>query len=44
MLTATAERLDSPLEVVGLDPFVRREPLLCVVRLAARGEQEGKAL
>jgi predicted ArsR family transcriptional regulator len=36
MLTATAERIDSPLDVTGLDPFVNDDPLLCVVRLATR--------
>ncbi len=34
MLKATAERLDSPLQIEGLDPFVVEEPSLCVVRLA----------
>ncbi len=36
MLTATVERLNSPLDVEGLDPFVTDEPSLCVVRLATR--------
>ena len=36
MLTATAERLDAPLDVTGLDPFVTDDPLLCIVRLVAR--------
>lgn len=36
MITATAERLDAPLAVSGLDPFVADDPLLCVVRLASR--------
>jgi len=34
MLTATAERLNSPLRIAGLDPFVTDDPALCVVRLA----------
>lgn len=34
MLTATAERLNSPLRIAGLDPFVTDDPPLCVVRLA----------
>ncbi|HXP20856.1 MAG TPA: hypothetical protein VN840_14530 [Streptosporangiaceae bacterium] len=37
MLKATAERLDAPLRVVGLDPFVVAEPSLCIVRLATPG-------
>ena len=37
MITAAAERLDAPLAVAGLDPFVSDDPLLCVVRLAAPG-------
>ncbi len=36
MITATAERLDTPLTVAGLDPFVADDPLLCVVRLASQ--------
>ena len=35
MLKATVERLDAPLDVAGLDPFVADQPV-CVVRLAAR--------
>jgi len=34
MLTATAERLNSPLRIAGLDPFVTDDPPTCVVRLA----------
>ncbi len=34
MLTATAERLNSPLRIAGLDPFVSDDPPICVVRLA----------
>jgi predicted ArsR family transcriptional regulator len=34
MLTATAERLNSPLRIAGLDPFVTDDPPMCVVRLA----------
>ena len=34
MLTATAERLNSPLRIAGLDPFVTDDPPLCVVRVA----------
>ncbi len=36
MITATTERLDAPLSVAGLDPFVADDPLLCVVRLAGQ--------
>jgi len=36
MLKATFERLDTTLEVAGLDPFVADDPLLCVVRLATK--------
>jgi len=36
MLKATMERLDAPLDVAGLDPFVADDPLMCVVRLATR--------
>lgn len=36
MLTATVERLNAPLGVAGLDPFVTDEPSMCIVRLAAR--------
>lgn len=36
MLTATVERLNAPLGVDGLDPFVTDEPSMCIVRLAAR--------
>lgn len=41
MITATAERLDAPLDVAGLDPFVVDDPLLCVVRLADRSAPSG---
>lgn len=37
MVKATAERLDAPLAVIGLDPFVTDEPILCIVRLATPG-------
>ena len=37
MLTGTAERLDAPLAVASLDPFVADDPQLCIVRLAHRG-------
>lgn len=36
MLKATVERLDSPLDVVGLEPFVTDEPTVCIVHLGAR--------
>lgn len=36
MLTTTVERLNAPLGVEGLDPFVTDEPSLCIVRLATR--------
>jgi predicted ArsR family transcriptional regulator len=36
MLKATVERLDSPLDVVGLEPFVTDQPTLCIVHLGAR--------
>ena len=36
MLTATVERLNAPLGVEGLDPFVTDEPSLCIARLATR--------
>ncbi len=36
MLKATMERLDAPLDVAGLDPFVADDPILCVVWLATR--------
>jgi predicted ArsR family transcriptional regulator len=36
MLKATVERLDSPLDVAGLEPFVTDEPSACIVHLAAR--------
>jgi predicted ArsR family transcriptional regulator len=36
MLKATVERLDAPLDVVGLEPLVTDEPSLCIVRLATR--------
>lgn len=36
MLKATFERLDTSLEVAGLDSFVTDDPLLCIVRLAAK--------
>lgn len=41
MIKATAERLDAPLDVAGLDPFVADDPLLCVVRLADRQAPSG---
>ena len=34
MLKATFERLDTSLEVAGLDSFVTDDPLLCIVRFA----------
>jgi hypothetical protein len=37
MLKATVERLDSPLDVAGLEPFVADEPSACIVHLAVRG-------
>jgi len=36
MLTATFERLDAPITLAGLDPFLDDEPLLCAVRLETR--------
>jgi predicted ArsR family transcriptional regulator len=36
MLEATVERLGSPLDVVGLEPFVTDDPSACIVHLAAR--------
>jgi hypothetical protein len=36
MLKATVERLGSPLDVAGLEPFVRDDPTECIVKLAAR--------
>jgi predicted ArsR family transcriptional regulator len=36
MLRATVERLGSPLDVAGLEPFVTDEPSACLVHLAAR--------
>ena len=42
MLKAVLERLDAPLDVLGLDPFLSDEPLLCVVRVVARGEPAGR--
>jgi predicted ArsR family transcriptional regulator len=36
MLKATVERLKSPLDVVGLEPFVNDDPSECIVKLAAR--------
>jgi predicted ArsR family transcriptional regulator len=36
MLKATVERLDSPLDVAGLEPFVTDEPVACIVQLAVR--------
>lgn len=38
MLTGTAERLDAPLAVASLDPFVADDPQLCIVHLTNRGE------
>jgi len=36
MLKATVERLDSPVDVAGLEPFVTGDPCACIVRLATR--------
>jgi predicted ArsR family transcriptional regulator len=36
MLKATIERLDTPLAVVGVEPFVSEEPTLCVVHLGSQ--------
>ena len=36
MLKATVERLDCPLDVVGLEPFVTDEPSACIVKLGKR--------
>jgi predicted ArsR family transcriptional regulator len=36
MLKAVLERLDAPLDVLGLEPFARDDPLLCVVRVVTR--------
>ena len=36
MLKATVERLDSSLDVAGLEPFVTDEPSACIVYLGAR--------
>jgi predicted ArsR family transcriptional regulator len=43
MLRATFERLDTPVQVAGLDPFVTDDPLLCVVRLAVRSASSASA-
>ncbi len=36
MLKATVERLDSPVDVVGLEPFVTYDPCTCIVHLGTR--------
>ncbi len=36
MLKATVERLDSPVDVAGLEPFVTYDPCVCIVHLATR--------
>jgi predicted ArsR family transcriptional regulator len=36
MLKATVERLNSPLDVAGLEPFVNDDPSACIVKLAVR--------
>ncbi len=41
MIEATAEHLDSPLEVVGLNPFVNEEPMRCVVELVVKRPSSG---
>ena len=43
MLKATFERLDTSLEVTGLDSFVTDDPLLCIVRLAIKGTPSASA-
>ncbi len=42
MLEATFERLDTSLEVTGLDSFVTDDPLLCVVRLATKSAPDAR--
>jgi predicted ArsR family transcriptional regulator len=42
MLKATVERLDSPLDVVGLEPFVTDEPTVCTVHLALSAGPDGQ--
>jgi predicted ArsR family transcriptional regulator len=42
MLKATFERLDTSLEVAGLDSFVTDDPLLCVVRLATKSAPDAR--
>jgi predicted ArsR family transcriptional regulator len=42
MLKATFERLNTSLEVAGLDSFVRDDPLLCVVRLATKSAPDAR--
>lgn len=37
MLKATVERLNAPLDVAGLEPFVSDDPSVCIVHLAERG-------
>ena len=43
MLKATFERLDTSLEVAGLDSFVTDDPLLCIVRLAIKSTPSASA-
>ncbi len=43
MLRATFERLDTSLEVAGLDSFVTDDPLLCIVRLATKSISRARA-
>ena len=40
---ATFERLDTSLEVAGLDSFVTDDPLLCIVRLATKSISRARA-
>jgi len=42
LLTATAERLNSPLRIAGLDPFVTDNPPVCVVRLTTPRSRRGR--
>ncbi len=42
MLKATVERLDSPVDVVELEPFVTDEPTVCTVHLAVRAGPDGQ--
>ena len=43
MLKATFERLDTSLEVAGLDSFVTDDPLLCIVRLVTKSTSRARS-